>query len=210
MKKLCEDLWQSKLYRPFSFLKTQSYLLCTDMGNALLYNTGIEKELDEIERLGGISSQYLTHRHESGKNLKKIKERFNSTLFCEITESEYVSKDCDVDIKINELVQFENNVIAIPTPGHTSGGCCYYYESPHGGRYLFTGDLFYVDGSGFSTFVYSTDGGSQTELIKSLLILKEYEPSLVLSSAFGGKSSSLEVSKEFWVKEIERNINSLR
>lgn len=210
MKQIASDLWQSEPYHPFPYLKTQCYLLMTSTGNILFYNTGLDDEFSEIEKKGGYTTHCLSHRHESSEKITKLKQRFKAKLVCEKTEAEAFALQCTTDIFITERTTLESGVIAIPTPGHTSGGCCYFYQSPHNERYLFTGDLFYVTNNNLSTFVYSPDGGSQQALIDSLGTLYDYEPSWVLSSAFEGDSSSLPMEPSIWRQEIERNIATLK
>ena len=123
MKEISPDLWQTKEYKPYPFLTTHAYLLKAASTNVLIYCTGHQEELDLIQKMGGISHQFLSHRHEVGPIIKEIKDRFNSKLCCDTAEKPYTEKECLVDIEIKERTQFENGILAIPTPGHTSGGC---------------------------------------------------------------------------------------
>ena len=52
------------------------------------------------------------------------------------------------------------DVAIIHTPGHTDGSICFFYTSPHGKSYLFSGDtIFQWDGE-WSTLVLPHSGGS--------------------------------------------------
>lgn len=142
MKQLYSDLWQTNLYSTGT-LNTHAYFLKTDKGNALIYNSANKNDLDEIETLGGIDFQFLSHRDEIGSNLPRIRERFNSKLVCDEKEAHIVSKVCTPDILISEEQIFNNGIKAFHTPGHSIGSCSFWYKSPNGMKYIFTGDCFF-------------------------------------------------------------------
>lgn len=67
---------------------------------------------------------------------------------------EYLSEENDV-----YLAGFDIKVLF--TPGHTSGGCCYYFEEEHT---LFSGDTLFSESIGRTDF----PGGSYATLIRSI------------------------------------------
>lgn len=80
MKKIFNDLWQTKTENPAKGLYTHAYLLIRDDGNVLFYNTGFTEEIDKMDELGGVNYQLLSHQDELGDSLKLIKQRFGSKL----------------------------------------------------------------------------------------------------------------------------------
>ena len=162
MKKLFENLWQTSLEHPFPSLNTHAYVLKLEQGNVLFYNTS---NINEIRSLGGIHTQYISHRHESGGSLSKIKAMFHSKL-C-VSEIEAPFLESPVDIPISSRIVHNSVIEIIPTPGHTKGGMCFFYQPKSGQKYLFTGDTFYRSGNHWDTLVFEADGGNAGDLVES-------------------------------------------
>lgn len=207
MKKIYIDLWQTSLENPFAGLNTHAYFLQRNEGNALFYNTSNLDDIEEISNLGGISFQYLSHRHESGKSLSIIKSKFQSQLCTGDLEEPFI--ESTVDVTFSTRQSHSSNIEIIPTPGHTDGGLCFYYESPIGLKYLFTGDTLFQSDGRWGTLVISNDGGSATKLIESLSTIRSLEPDVVLCSASVGDISVVEVTQEEWHECIDDNIRML-
>ncbi len=83
MKQLYEDLYQTSVENPFHGLNTHAYFLLRVEGNVLFYNTSNQEDMEEISKLGGITHQFLSHRHETGNSLVKIQSQFQSLLCCD-------------------------------------------------------------------------------------------------------------------------------
>ncbi|MEM9273368.1 MAG: MBL fold metallo-hydrolase [Cyanobacteria bacterium P01_F01_bin.143] len=209
MKQLEEDLWQSTIHS-IGILNTHAYLLQRPEGNVLFYNTDNEGDLEQIAELGGIEYQLLTHRDESGSSLNRIKDLFDSKLCCSVLEASIISKDAPVDITFGANEHCLDDIQIINTPGHTNGSICFFYKSPYGKIYLFTGDtIFQWDGK-WSTLVLSKAGGSAVSLVDSLLKLRDLNPDIVMSSGFVGDISAVEVSGNEWTEAIDDNVERLR
>ncbi len=207
MKKIFDDLSQTTLENPFSGLNTHAYFLQRSEGNVLFYNTGNLDDLEKISELGGISFQYLSHRHESGKSLSIIKSMFQSQLCADVLEVEFIEAPVDVVFSSRQI--HSSNIEVIPTPGHTNGGLCFYYPSPRGLNYLFTGDTLFQSNGIWGTLVFSGHGGNSEDLINSLLILRSLEPNVVLCSASVGEISVVEVTLKDWHDGIDSSIRRL-
>jgi len=207
MKQLYQDLWQTSVEQPFIGLNTRAYYLQRNEGHVLFYNTGNLDEIAEISNLGGIAFQYLSHRHESGRSLATIKAELKSQLCADELESPYI--DSPVDVSVSERQVHSSNIEIIPTPGHTSGGLCFYYKSPIGQKYLFTGDLLFQSNGRWATLVFRPHGGSAEKLRESLLTIRSLEPTVVICSAFVGDISVVEVSSEEWLTAIDVNVMEL-
>ncbi len=207
MKQIRPDLWQTSLFKS-GMLSSHAYYLKTPKGGVLLYNTGDHIDLDEIDSLGGIDFQLLTHRDESSPSQKIIRERFNSKLVCSEYESSAISENGDVDLALEEGDHNIYGIQIVETPGHTGGSISFYYESKHG-NYLFTGDTIFQWNYGWSTLVISSAGGSNTALRTSLTRLKTFEPDIVMSSGFVDGSALVNVKKGEWNQVINSLIGKV-
>jgi hydroxyacylglutathione hydrolase len=207
MNKIFDDLWQTKLEHPFVGLNSHAYFLSRENGNVLFYNTSNMNDIEEMLKLDSISFQYLSHRHESGKSLNIIKTILSSRLCADELEEPFIASTIDEVFSMRQI--HSSNIEIIPTPGHTSGGLCFYYKSPNGQNYLFTGDLLYQSNRTWDTLVFSSHGGNAKSLIESLSILRSLEPTVVICSAFVGDRAVVEINKEEWNEAIDTNISKL-
>lgn len=210
MKQIYEDLWQTKVEQPFAGVNTHAYLLTCKEGNAMIYNTSHMNEVKQFIELGGIAYQYLSHRHESGASLKKIKALFDSRLCCHEDEEIVISKDCQVDITFSRQTVHFAGIEVIPTPGHTQGSLSLLYNSSYGRTYLFTGDTLYRSGNTWGTLVFPSAGGSKEALIKSLVLYRDLSPDVVISSAYIGETPVTEVKNREWRDDISAKIEELK
>ena len=208
MKQLQEDLWQSTIHS-MGTLNTHAYFLQRLEGNVLFYNTGNEGDLKKIAELGGIQAQLLSHRDESGPSLNRIKDLFGSRLCCSALEAPIVGKDAPVDITFQVSDHQFGNIDIIHTPGHTDGSICFFYKSPHGKSYLFTGDAIFQSNAKWATFVIPQAGGSKASLAESLMRLRDLKPDIVMSSAFVGDVSFVEDIGDEWAQAIDDNVSRL-
>ena len=207
MKQIKPDLWQTSLYKT-GMLSSHAYYLKTPKGGVLLYNTGDRADLDEIDSLGGIDYQLLTHRDESAPSQKTIRERFHSKLVCSEYELSAIIKNGAVDIALEKGDHTIYDIKIIETPGHTGGSISFYYESKHG-NYLFTGDTIFQWKGKWSTLVISSAGGNTKALQKSLTRLKAFDPDIVMSSGFVEDSALVHIRKNDWCKVINSLIDNI-
>ncbi len=211
MKQLQPDLWQSSRHES-GMLRSHAYLVTRPAGNVLLYNIGLDQQsdLDAITELGGVAHQLLSHRDEANELLDPIRHRFGSRLWCSAIEAPAIGRAATVDTVLAQGDDHVEDVEVLHTPGHTDGSLCFFYRSPHGKSYLFTGDsLFLWDGE-WSTLVLEAAGGSATALAGSLLGLRALRPDLVLCSAFVGDVATMEVGAEEWTRAIDGQVARLR
>ena len=208
MKQLQEDLWQSTIHSMGS-LNTHAYFLRRPEGNVLFYNTGNDGDFEKIAEMGGIQFQLLSHRDESGPSLNRIKDLFGSKLCCSALEAPIVGNDAQVDVTFQVEDYHLGDIAVIHTPGHTEGSLCFFYKSPYGKSYLFTGDTIFQSNAKWATLVFPRAGGSKAALAESLLRLRELKPDIVMSSAFVGDVSVVEVSGDEWAQTIDDNVSRL-
>ena len=208
MKQLQEDLWQSTIHG-MGALNTHAYFLRRPEGNVLFYNTGNEGDLEKIAELGGIQFQLLSHRDEAGPSLNRIKNLFGSKLCCSALEAPIIGKDAQVDVTFQAEDHHLDDIDVIHTPGHTEGSICFFYKSPYGKSYLFTGDTIFQSNAKWATLAFPRAGGSEVALAESLLRLRDLNPDVVMSSAFVGNVSIVEVIGDEWTQAIDDNVRRL-
>ncbi len=199
MTRIRDDLWQTRMDTPFPGLTTHAYLWRGPRGNVLFYSPASEADFDAIERLGGVSAQYLSHLDEAGPNLKRIDERFGRRLHAPEAELDAITKHARVDVAIGSVRHVDpNGVEVIPTPGHSPGSTSYLVTGVTGERYLFTGDTMFPTVSGtWATFLVPGRGDAG-QLRVSVELLGTVAPDLVISSAFGGETAWAVVDPRSW------------
>jgi hypothetical protein len=208
VQRIYADLWQSPAEHPFrNQTTTQAYLLVQPSGNVLFYGMAShEHELEQIAQLGGISRQYLSHRDEAGPALAAIKKRFQSILCCHELDADAARRFCPVDLEIRQREVHLGAIEIIPTPGHSPGSMCFLVASQIGPKYLFTGDSIFPDGEGWGTYASRQQ---RTTLAKSLALLRDVEPDVVIASASSAPDVVREMDPGEWAEIINNTIHSL-
>ena len=125
-------------------LEIRSFLLERERGNVLVYSTtGLERDADAIEGLGGISRHYLNHWHEA----MFASDWVGAPLFVHEADRAKVDEAYDVRGTFSRRHTLDDDFEAIPIPGHTAGATAYLWDSGEH-RALFTGDSIYLDRDG--------------------------------------------------------------
>lgn len=158
--------------QPLSFapsLGIRALLLRRDQGNLLVYSaTTLESDAAAIQDLGGISRQYLNHRHEA----MFASDWIAAPLFCHENERESVARTSTVRAAFSQRHLLDDDFEVIPTPGHTSGATALLWDSGEH-RLLFTGDTVYLDhGEWVAAVLESSDRGPYVE---SLELIRELD-----------------------------------
>ena len=211
MRQLYDDLWQTDSERPFPYLVTRAYLLDLGAHNLLIYNTGLEHEIEHIARLGGISRQYLSHIHEAGPSCARISGRFSSQLWCRDIEAVEVSAAAGLQPHHTFTggdVHYERLRI-VAAPGHTPGSNCLAYSSPTNRTYLFTGDTLGVNSDGVWVAGYIRGLSDLAALGETIEALRKQTPDIVISSAFGDAHPVNEVTPAQWQDALDQAAQGL-
>ncbi len=112
-----------------------SYLVVRPGGNLLFDSPRAARPLlDRIEEMGGVSRLLLTHRDDVADH-----EQFRRVFSCERVihaDDAVAAPTAERKVQGTEPVDLGDDVLMIPTPGHTRGHAVYLYR----GTYLFTGD----------------------------------------------------------------------
>ncbi len=148
-------------------LEIRAFLLQRDRGNLLVYSVGtLEADVQAIEDLGGISRQYLNHRHEAAPACDWVANKFDAPLFCHENERRSVSGTCNVDETFSERHMLDDDFEVIPTPGHTRGATAFLWDSGRH-RCLFTSDTIeFRDGEWVAPLAGASDRGDYIESLK--------------------------------------------
>lgn len=208
MQKVLNDLWETQTDAPFPGLTTHAYLWTGTGRNTLFYSVATDSQFGELERLGGVADQYLSHSDEAGPMLKTIAEHFGSTLHAPTAELLEIGEHAHVDVPLGSRHIDYNNVEIIPTPGHTPGSTCYLVDGAEG-SYLFTGDTLIRNPEGQWWAGYIEGHSDAQALADSLRLLAELTPDVVISSAFQGNSAVHRIEPGHWRGHVAHAIAGL-
>jgi glyoxylase-like metal-dependent hydrolase (beta-lactamase superfamily II) len=129
--------------RPLSFdssIAGRAFLLQREAGNLLVYSTtDLEADADAIAQLGGLTGQYLNHRHEASPSSAWAAEAFGAPLHTHEAERETVAPTSAVAETFSDRHMVGDDFEVIPAPGHTAGATAYLWDSGEH-RVLFPGD----------------------------------------------------------------------
>jgi glyoxylase-like metal-dependent hydrolase (beta-lactamase superfamily II) len=162
-------------------LEIRAFLLQRDRGNLLLYRANtLERDVRAVNDLGGLSRQYLNHRHEASPTCDWVATTFGAPLHVHEKEAPWVSETCNVDETFSERHVLDDDFEVIPTPGHTSGATAFLWDSGEH-RCLFTGDTIYFYKGEWVAAVL--DGVSDRErYIESLELIRDLDFDLIVPS----------------------------
>ena len=206
MQRVLTDLWQTRTDSPFPGLTTHAFLWTSR--NALFYSTATDADFPELEKLGGVSDQYLSHRDEAGPMLAKIADHFDASLHAPVAELLEIGSHAHVDVPLGSRHVDVNGVEVIPTPGHSPGSTCYLVDGADG-SYLFTGDTIVLGDSGAWWAGYLPGIGDADALAASLGLLRTLDPDVVISSAFQGDSAVQRIEQGRWPDHVDEALEGL-
>lgn len=204
MRPIRADLWETRVDSPFPGLTTHAYLWTGGPdGNVLFYGTQTDADFDELDGLGGVAHQYLSHRDEAGPLLKRVRERFGARLHAPVAELVEIGQHAHVDVALASRHIDGNGIEVIPTPGHSPGSTCYLVPGVNGQRYLFTGDTIFLGADGNWAAGYIPPISDAGPLDVSLQVLAQLKPDLVISSAFPSEAG-VHVPGRTWADDVAR------
>ncbi|WP_108817428.1 MBL fold metallo-hydrolase [Pseudovibrio sp. Alg231-02] len=211
MNKIYADLWQVPLEKRFGTLLSHAYFLKTPARNILISAFENLDEAAQLRELGGVNEHYLTHNHEISEGLSELKFVLGSTLIGHENIQKFFSGDVQPDLLLKGSGPFvgTDGFQAIYTPGHTDNNLCFYYPSPTGKNYLFTGDTIYLDNGRFKTLIMSSDGGNKQELVTSLKNLRDLPVDVIFCSVAMGNYEIVEVTQPEWHALMDEKIAEL-
>jgi hydroxyacylglutathione hydrolase len=207
---ISDDLYQTRTDSPLPGLTTHAYLWRRPTGNVLFYSPATDADFDDIDGLGGVATQYLSHLDEAGPNLARIADRFGSRLHAPAAELESIEQHAHVDVPVDARRHVDaNGVEVIPTPGHSAGSTCYLVTLGDGTKVLFTGDTIFPAGDGTWTTFLVPGRGDAGQLAASVELLGAERPDVVISSAFGGEAAIESVDARRWAEIVDQALASV-
>ena len=113
-----------------------SYFIERPRGNVLVDSPkAVPRLLAEFARRGGVSTMFLTHRDDVADHAA-FRRRFSCDRVLHEADLSRETSGIEVVLKGTEPVRLAEDVLAIPTPGHTRGHAVLLYRE----KFLFTGD----------------------------------------------------------------------
>ena len=186
-------------------LEIRAFLLQRERGNVLVYRSEMLKlDAEQINALGGISRQYLNHRHEASPTCDWVARTFDAPLHVHEKEAPSVSETCNVAETFSKRHYLDDYFEVIPTPGHTSGATSFLWDTGRH-RCLFTGDtIFFPRGEWVAALL---EGVSDRErYIQSLELIRTLDFDLIVP----GIASAGQPYYEFVKKaEAKRRIDTI-
>ncbi len=189
---------------PHTTLTVYAYLLERPGGNALFYNPRSPSDFQAIADLGGITCHYLSHCHGVDEGPVELVGRFDSKLCCHARVEPSLANTMSAASYFDsqDRVLHAGDVGVIHTLAHTDNNVCYRHRSPHGKKYLFAGDTFYLNRGEWATIVVSQDGGARRDLADSPAILRTLDVDVVICSVSIGGMRIVEVEPREWSKAV--------
>lgn len=118
-----------------------SYLIVRPDGNVLVDSPRFTAPLvRRLEALGGVRWMFLSHIDDVADH-RKFRDHFGCSR---IMHEGDVRFDVERVIEGNDPVPLADDLLVVPTPGHTAGS----QSLLHGDKFLFTGDHVWGDGDG--------------------------------------------------------------
>jgi glyoxylase-like metal-dependent hydrolase (beta-lactamase superfamily II)/ferredoxin len=111
-----------------------SYLIQRPNGNVLVDSPRFAKHLvKRLDDMGGIATMFLTHRDDVADH-EKYRDRFGCRRIIHKADSRGI--DTEQVLEGESPIQLDDELLAIPVPGHTRGHVVLLYRD----KFLFTGD----------------------------------------------------------------------
>lgn len=209
LRRVAEDLWETRVDSPVPGLTTHAYLWVPPEGNVLLYSVLTDADLDALADLGGVAHQYLSHQDEAGPMLARIADRFGATLHAPAAEAEAIGRHAPIGVPLDRRHVDGVGVEVVPAPGHTPGSTAYVVRGVDGARRLFVGDTLYRGGDGRWRAGHIAGMSDADALRRSLDLLAGLAPDVVISSAFAGDRAVHPMGPGEWeaaVAEAQRSL----
>ena len=113
-----------------------SYLIARPDGNVLVDSPRFARPLvKRIKEMGGIKTMFLTHRDDVADHERWAAE-FNAERVMHRSDVSRSTSNIERALTGNDQIALADDLIAIPTPGHTRGHMVLLYRN----HYLFSGD----------------------------------------------------------------------
>lgn len=113
-----------------------SYLIVRPEGNVLVDSPRFAKPLaNRIAELGGVKLMFLSHRDDVADH-ERWSTHFKAQRILHRNDVTRSTANVERVLIGNDAIKLDNDLVAIPTPGHTRGHAALLYRN----KYLFSGD----------------------------------------------------------------------
>ena len=173
---LADDVYRCG-YTSESSFGAISYLVRRERGNLLIDSPRYASPLAKsIDALGGVSRMLLTHQDDVADHAK-FHERYGCERVLHRDDVREATREVEIQVSGSEPVQLDDDLVMIPTPGHTRGHAVFLYRD----TFLFTGDhLAWSETRGHLYAFRSACWYSWPEQIRSMERLLDYRFEWVL------------------------------
>lgn len=180
-----------------------SYLIVRENGNVLVDSPRFTEPLARrIEELGGVHTMLLTHRDDVADH-DKFAMRFDCRRVLHKDDVTIRTRGVELQPEGDEPVAIDEDIVMIPTPGHTRGHAVYLYHD----RDLFTGDHLAWDPDGKRLEAFDDACWySWEEQIRSMEKLLAFG----FESVLPGHGRRVQLPREVMRAELERCIDWMR
>jgi len=130
-----DNVFHAGFHSESSFGAT-SYWIARESGNVLVDSPRFTLPLvRRLEDLGGIALMFLTHRDDVADH-RKFREHFGCERVLHERDLGPGTRDIERPLGDDDPVRLDDDLVVIPTPGHTRGSACLLYRN----EFLFSGD----------------------------------------------------------------------
>jgi hypothetical protein len=206
MKEVLRGLYASPP-EPLPFgpkLDARAFLLRRPRGNLVLYRAAtVEGERQALLELGGVSRQYLNHRHEAAPVCDWVAATFDAPVHCHEADAPGVREICTVGGTFSARQLLDDDFEIIPIPGHTPGATAYLWDTGEH-RLLFAGDSLQPRAEGWIAVVLG--GAHRDRYVESLELIRTLDFDVVVPwVASAGQPFYTPVGRA----EIERQLDAV-
>ncbi|CAA9458881.1 MAG: MBL-fold metallo-hydrolase superfamily [uncultured Rubrobacteraceae bacterium] len=147
----------------------RSFVLERPNGNVLVYNSpGVSSAATDIRDLGGAARLLINHGHEAMYGAPDL----DVPVFVHDRDRAETARSMKIAGVFNGREMIDDDLEAIPTPGHTPGTTSYLWDSGSH-RFLFTGDFVWIEDGEWKAVVLSSS--NRADYLDSLALVRELD-----------------------------------
>lgn len=151
-------------------VQLRSFLLQRPAGDVIVYNSpALTQSSADIQDLGGATHLLVNHWHEA---MLFGQPALEAQVVVSELDREETARSMDVHRTFSGRQMIDDDLEAIPTPGHTAGTTSYLWDNGDH-RFLFTGDLIWVEHGQWKVVVIDED--ARGDYLDSLALVRDLD-----------------------------------